>query len=470
MILDWIDARIGLTNTMLRPVPEHTLNPSYWLGALMVVGFLIQGLTGALMLIYYVPTPSQAYSTTVFIIGNVPLGQLIETVHLYSAYAIVLLAFMHLMRGYFVGVHKTPRELMWIVGMLMGLVVLSFALTGYLLPWTVVSKSATDVTVGMLSLLPWRLGETLRFLVAGLGSDAAELLRFYDLHILVLPLVFLFLLGAKVYMFEIHGSPEPATGPPSRNGKIPWFPDAFWYMSILGLEFVAFLVALSVLFPLSLSPEFTATAAAGSVPQPEWYFLAIYQVLKFSAFEGSGIDYALGGVTVLLLILILLPFLDRGRERNPLRRPIFVTLGVVFTAEIIVLTVWGYLTPGQVIPDWEAVAVTGATALVVCLISWFAYKVRGYKRSHSTMPLSEDSSSGLGLYPSLRCCGLTTIFLLLLVVCSIALADLVNVMHNTQRDPSILGLIVPVIGFSFWSMSKIVERLAPVRVAEVHAS
>jgi cytochrome b-561 len=128
-IVEWIDSRVGLTETVLRPGPDYSLNLFYWLGALMVVAFIVQGITGLMMLLYYVPTVQQAYSSTLFIIQEVPLGRLLETVHLYSAYAMVVLAVAHLMRGYFASVHKRPREVMWVVGMFMGIIVLIFGLT-----------------------------------------------------------------------------------------------------------------------------------------------------------------------------------------------------------------------------------------------------------------------------------------------------------------------------------------------------
>ena len=142
-VAGWVDSRLGLSHPLLRPVPQYALNPFYWLGALAVVAFVIQGVTGMIMMLYYVPSPEQAYSSTLYIFQNVSNGRFLETVHLYTAYAMIMLAFMHMMRGYFVSVQKKPREVMWVVGMLMGFVTLGFGFTGYLLPWTVVSYSAT---------------------------------------------------------------------------------------------------------------------------------------------------------------------------------------------------------------------------------------------------------------------------------------------------------------------------------------
>ena len=146
-------------------------------------------------------------------------GRFLETVHLYTAYAMIMLAFMHMMRGYFVSVHKKPREVMWIVGMVMGFVTLGFGFTGYLLPWTVVSKSATDVGIGMIDALPQPLSSFLSFLIVGAGGDATELLRFYDLHVVVLPAVLLFCSWGRCtclkHMASLNLSANPRQDPKS---------------------------------------------------------------------------------------------------------------------------------------------------------------------------------------------------------------------------------------------------------------
>jgi ubiquinol-cytochrome c reductase cytochrome b subunit len=396
-ILGWIDSRIGFSHTMLRPAPEYSLSPWYWLGALAVTAFLTQAVTGALMLLYYVPTVDGAYPSTVFILGSVPLGLILETVHLYGAYAMVMLVFLHLVRGYFANVHKKPRELMWVIGMFMGLVTMGLGLTGYLLPWTVVSKSATDVTIGMLSFLPAEIGPLLKFLIAGAGSDADELRRFFDLHVVVLPGVMLALLALKMYMFETHGASEPSSGVKPSTREVPWFPNVFLYLAMIGSAFAGILVAVSAIFPISLPPEFTPQSAASFVPQPEWYFLWLYQMLKVSAFEGAGIRYALGGTTILLIVLVLLPFIDRGRERDLSSRPFFAVAGIIAVAEVVALTVWGYLTPGKVISNWEALTLIGGLALTIVILSWLTFRAR--KTFQNRSPASDstaNASSKLG--------------------------------------------------------------------------
>lgn len=455
-IIDWVDSRFGLTETILRPGPEYSLNLFYWLGALMVVAFIVQGLTGLLMLLYYVPTVEQAYASTLFIIKYVPLGRFIETVHLYSAYAMVLLAFAHLMRGYFESVQKKPRELMWVVGILMGFVVLGFGLTGYLLPWTVVSKSATDVTIGMLGFLPAQLSALLRFLVAGPGSDSAELARFFDLHVVVLPAVFTLLLAIKMYMFEIHGASEPSTGASEdRKRSVPWFPNIFLYFTTLSCIFLSILFGISVLFPLSLPAQFTPQAASAYVPQPEWYFLWIYQILKFNVFEGAWAVIPLIGITLVFAVLLLLPFLDKSKERDPSRRPTYVMLGVILVFEVIVLSIWGYFTPGQVIPNTQALVIVAGITIVLSILTWITYRTR--RMLYSGHPISSFFVRFVAM--PFRVPLLIILFILLLTVCSVPLALTVNLLGSPWSNLPLLASTVLVTAFLLYLMSRIVKKL-----------
>ena len=365
----YVSRQTGLTYPLLRPVPEYSLNPFYWLGALSVVAFIIQGITGVIMMLYYIPSTTQAYSTTLYIFKSVYFGEFLETVHLYTAYAMIMLAFMHMMRGYFVSVQKSPRQLMWVTGMLMGFVTLGFGFTGYLLPWTVVSKAGTDVGVGMMAALPTPIANLATFLVVGAGGDATELLRFYDLHVVVLPAVLLGLLVAKMYMLETHGVAEPVTGTLTERIKktLPIFPDVTVYLLELAVIFGVGMLLISALFPIQLAPEYSPQAAAAIAAQPDWYFLWIYQILKISVFETVGLPVALTFVAVVLGALVVLPFIDKGRSRRLIDRPKYAILGAVFIAELIVLAAWGLVTPGQIISNVAAVEVLGGTALVVTL-------------------------------------------------------------------------------------------------------
>ncbi len=396
----WLDDRLGLSAPLLRPVPRYAINPFYWLGALTVVAFVVQGVTGVAMMLYYVPSPTQAYASTQYIFQNVPYGRFLETVHLYTAYAMIFLAFMHFLRNYFVSAQKKPRELMWVIGMLMGFVTLGFGFTGYLLPWSVVSKAATDVGVGMIFVLPTQLSSFVSFLIVGTGGDAGEILRFYELHVVVLPAVLLVLLAVKMYMLEAHGISEPATGELSERERrpVPIFPDVTVYLFELAAVFGAAMMVISVLSPLNLPPQYSAQAAGSFVAQPDWYFLWIYQILKISAFETAGLPVALTVVSAIFAAFFLLPFIDRRSARKVSRRARYVTLGLVFLGEWAVLTVWGYLTPGQVISNEEGLLVLGGTALVIALLSWVAFRLV-YSRASRVLPRAKvDAPRSAGLW------------------------------------------------------------------------
>jgi quinol-cytochrome oxidoreductase complex cytochrome b subunit len=368
-LANFISSRTGATYPLFRPVPEFSLNPFYWLGALSVVAFIIQGVTGLIMALYYIPTTDSAYTTTQYIFKSVYFGQFLETIHLYTAYAMIMLAFMHMMRGYFVSVHKKPREIMWMVGMIMGFVTLGFGFTGYLLPYTVVSTSASEVGIGMLAVLPTPLANLANFLVVGTGGTASELLRFYDLHVIVLPAVLLALLAVKMWMLETHGVAEPVTGSLTERLKktLPIFPDVTVYLLELAVIFGVGMLLISALFPIQLGPEYTQQAAAAIAAQPDWYFLWLYQILKIKIFETAGLPVALTFASAVFVVLTLLPFIDKGEDRRIIDRPKFVILGAIFVAELVVLAAWGLITPGQVIPNLTAVEVLGGTALIVTL-------------------------------------------------------------------------------------------------------
>jgi quinol-cytochrome oxidoreductase complex cytochrome b subunit len=239
----------------------------------------------------------------------------------------------------------------------------------------VVSKAATDVAIGMISLVPGQIGLILKFLITGSGDDQTTLWRFVNIHTVILPIVLLALLVLKLYMFEVH----KAAPIPYRKGRIkvlPWFPKVFSYLLMISSVYLAFLFAITAFFPLILPPEFSPEIASKYVAQPDWYFLWIYQILKFSVFEGTHVYYALGGVVIFLMIIFLLPFIDKGAERNPISRPIYTSIGAVILIIFIGLSIWGYLTPGQVIPISKAVMVMGGLALATAIVTYMAIKIR----------------------------------------------------------------------------------------------
>jgi len=195
---DWFDerfdVRIPLEAFLKKPVPKHAIRWYFCLGGITFALFVIQGITGILLSLYYRPTPEAAYESILFIMNNVRFGWLIRSIHSWSATLMIAFCVAHMLRVFITGAYKRPRELNWVAGVVLLLLTLVFGFTGYLLPWD--QKALWGSTVGseILGVVPL-IGDALLGLLRG-GPDITglTLTRFYGIHMLVLPaLVFLFL-------------------------------------------------------------------------------------------------------------------------------------------------------------------------------------------------------------------------------------------------------------------------------------
>jgi quinol-cytochrome oxidoreductase complex cytochrome b subunit len=205
----WLVKRFGLSSVMEdqfnRVVPRHATNYIYCFGGIALVLFLILAITGIMLAIYYQPTPDDAYQSIVNLTTHVQFGWWIRSIHKWAAGGMVLLVFAHMLRVFFTGAYKAPRELNWITGVLLLVLTLGFDFTGYLLPWDQKAYWATKVGTDIAGSVPF-IGHFL--LVSLRGGDqisAATLARFYDLHILVLPAIIVALLGGHFWMIRRHG-------------------------------------------------------------------------------------------------------------------------------------------------------------------------------------------------------------------------------------------------------------------------
>lgn len=201
-VADWLDERVGYRQIwqaiFLRRLPK--VNWLYTLGSATLFVAINQIVTGILLTIYYVPTPDHAYDSVQFIMSGVPAGWLIRGLHHWGASAMVVLAVLHMLRVVYMGAYKFPREVTWLTGVGLLLVVLGFGFTGYLLPWDQKAYWATTVGTRIAEVTPL-VGDWILLLMRG-GQElsAVTLARFYGVHVWVLPAVLLALLTAHLYL------------------------------------------------------------------------------------------------------------------------------------------------------------------------------------------------------------------------------------------------------------------------------
>ncbi len=201
-LADWLDERFGWRDVwaaiFLRKIPH--VDWLYTLGSATLFTAVLQIVTGILLTIYYVPTPDHAYDSVIYITTQLPAGWFIRGLHHWGASAMVILTALHLLRTFFYGAYKYPREITWLSGVLLLLVVIGFGFTGYLLPWDQKAYWATTVGTEIAGVAPVVGVWVLRIARGGDELSAVTLARFFGAHVWVLPGALLTLLGIHMYL------------------------------------------------------------------------------------------------------------------------------------------------------------------------------------------------------------------------------------------------------------------------------
>jgi quinol-cytochrome oxidoreductase complex cytochrome b subunit len=199
---NWLDERLGL-NTIYSTVLDRKVPKVNWwftLGSASLFLFLLQGITGIMLSVYYVPSPDHAYDSIQYILTGVSFGWLIRGIHHWGASLMVLIVFIHMLRTYYFGAYKYPREFTWVTGVLLLLLTLGMGFTGYLLPWNQRAYWATTVGTSIAGTVPF-IGNFINMVLRG-GSDlsAVTLARFFSVHIWWFPALIAGLIGVHLYM------------------------------------------------------------------------------------------------------------------------------------------------------------------------------------------------------------------------------------------------------------------------------
>lgn len=344
----WLDDRYKLTPLMgaLMHVEIPRSVRTYYLGGITLYFFIVQVITGILLTIYYQPTPDTAYDSVLFIMNEVNFGWLIRSVHAWGANLMVLFCVLHLLRVFFQGAYKAPREITWGVGVFLLALTLGFGFTGYLLPWDQRAFWATVVGSQIAGAVPL-IGEyALTFLRSGPEITAATLSRFYGVHVLILPVGLVAFLA--IHLTLVHqqgladptGEIEPGTLQSGETKKklIPFFPHYLLDEVIAWYTMLGVLIVLASLFPAGLE-EPANPLQTPEHAKPEWYFLFLYQGLKLVPRIVGVMVPIIGG-----LLLLLLPLIDRNPYVPAHKRPIAVSIGAITLIAVIALTIWGWLS------------------------------------------------------------------------------------------------------------------------------
>jgi cytochrome b6 len=346
----WLDERLQIAwlrdKLSHKVVPAHRLSVFYYLGGMTLFFFLVQVVTGILLMLYYRPSADHAFESVEFIMTTVPFGWLVRSLHSWSANLMVFFAFLHLASVYFLKAYRAPRELTWVSGVLLLFLILGFGFSGYLLPWNQLAFFATKVGTDIAGAVPVVGDWTLRFLRGGERVTGGTLSRFYGWHVAILPALTTLLLGLHLLLVQIHGMsvPPQAGAEAARRRPMRFFPhyalrDLFGWILALGV-----LATLAALFPWELGEKADPFAPAFKDIRPEWYFMFMFQALKFvPGGEIAGIEYEAIPVMISIVLaglFVAVPFLDRGDR--PWVSRLMTWLGVAALLFALVMTAWGY--------------------------------------------------------------------------------------------------------------------------------
>ncbi|MBS1715574.1 MAG: cytochrome bc complex cytochrome b subunit [Armatimonadetes bacterium] len=346
-IKDWTDLRLGwwgfVRKNLDEPMPPGV---GWWqtLGNLLMTLLAFQFVTGLALAMFYSPGTESAYLSVKHINEGHPVGLFVRGLHVWGSTLIVCVTVAHVLRVFFWGSYKKPRELTWVVGVMIFNVILGFSFTGYLLPWDQKAFWATTVGTRIAGTLPV-VGQGLMTLIRG-GEEvgALTLTRFYAIHIMVLPAALMGFTALHLYLVRRHHIAGPVV--PQKGEPVKFYPNQLFKDAIVVLLGVGILAYMSLSMPPSLEAIADPTGA-DFAPRPEWYFLGMYELLKImpAGWEVLATAVIPGFVTVGML---LVPWIDRAKSRHPAYRHWTIVAGTAVILMIGIMTLKGILeTPPE---------------------------------------------------------------------------------------------------------------------------
>ena len=346
-VMKWLDDRLPLPRLMYDsfvsyPVPRN-LNYWYTFGGILMIMLVSQIITGVVLVMHYTPDTSLAFDSIEHIRRNVNYGNILQKWHAVGASFFFIAVYIHIARGMYYGSYKAPREILWMLGVVIFLVMMATGFMGYVLPWGQMSFWGAKVITNLFSAVPF-IGEPLvTWLWGGFSVDNATLQRFFSLHYL-LPFVLVGVVILHVWALHVTGQTNP-TGVEVKSGQdtLPFTPyatvkDAF-ALCVFFLVFAAFVFYAPDYLGHSINYDKANPLSTPAHIVPEWYYLPFYAILRAITFNIGPIDAKLGGVIAMfgsILVWFVLPWLDTSKVRSasyrPIYRQLFWILLIVFFA------------------------------------------------------------------------------------------------------------------------------------------
>jgi ubiquinol-cytochrome c reductase cytochrome b subunit len=334
-IYAWLDSRLKLKSVEKTLLDEPIPGGASWIyvfGSATLFLFILQAVTGMFLAIYYAPTPDHAYDSVQYIENQVSFGWFVRGLHHWGASGMVVAVGLHMLQVFLYGAYKPPREMMWMVGMVLFLIVMAFAFTGYLLPWDQTAYWATQVGINMVGTVPFVGDFLVKVLRGGETLGALTLSRFFAVHVLFLPALILAGIALHLFILRRVGPAGPWDEARASARRETFYPRQVYMDAVVMLGVFAVLAALAFAIPIPLTDK-ADPSDTSFVPVPEWYFLFYYEFLKHvhGPLEPLA-TWVLPGLVV--LVMLFWPFIDRRKSRNPASRPIGMALGVLFLVSV----------------------------------------------------------------------------------------------------------------------------------------
>ncbi len=375
----WLHARLPIGgiiySTLMIPTPKN-LNWMWIWGIVLTFCLVLQIATGIALVMHYTPHVDHAFASVEHIMRDVEGGWLLRYMHANGASLFFIAVYFHIFRGLFYGSYKAPREITWIIGILIYLAMMATAFMGYVLPWGQMSFWGATVITNLFSAIPLVGDPIVEWLWGGFSVENPTLNRFFSLHYL-LPFVIVGLVAVHIWAFHTTGNNNP-TGVEVRRGSmeeakkdtVPFWP--FYVVKdlyALAVILIVFVILVFFMPNFQGHPDNYIEADPLVTPAhivPEWYFLPFYAILRAITFDILFIDSKLGGVLAMfgsIAVMALVPWLDTSRVRSGRYRPQFKWWFWLLVVDFFVL-MWAGSQPAEgLVP----------TISLIGAIYWFGY-------------------------------------------------------------------------------------------------